>query len=267
MIINVTSKTNKVYKHIKALNSKNYREKHQEFIIEGLRLVKDAVESSIPIHLIVVSESFACFEEGQQYLQKLQRLNIQIYQFHDKLFNEIAQTQTPQGILGIVPIKDFSLEAVTKYKEMPLYIYCDGIQDPGNMGTIVRTADAFHADAVILSKGCVDIYNPKCVRSTMGSLFHLPIIKVEDTREILQYLKEKGLTIIGGHLEATDYCYQFDMKQGMVIVVGNEANGISQEALEIIDQLIKIPMPGNAESLNAAIAAGILMYEVIRQRA
>lgn len=267
MFIDITSKTNKIYKHIKNLGSKKYREKYNEFIIEGIRLVREAIDSSAQLSLLAVSESFSQSDEGKQYLQSIEKYRIKVYRVNDKMFQEITQTQTPQGILGIASMGYFSLQKLLKErKENPFYIYCDGIQDPGNMGTIIRTADAVNADGVLLSRGCVDIYNPKTVRSTMGSLFHLPIVKVGDSDETLDYLKENGLVVLGGHLKASKYCYEIDMKQGIVIVIGNEANGISKEVVTKLDYLVKIPMPGRAESLNAAVAAGILMYEVVRQR-
>lgn len=267
MFIDITSKTNKIYRHIKGLNSKKNREKHNEFIIEGIKLVKEAIESSVQISLLVVCESFAQSDEGKQHLQSLKNYQTKIYRVTDKLFQEITQTKTPQGILAIAPIQHFSLQKlIADQQENPFYIYCDEIQDPGNMGTIIRTADAANADGIILSKGCVDIHNPKTVRSTMGSLFHLPVVKVEDPIATLDYLQENGLLILGGHLKASKYCYEINMKQGIVIVIGNEANGISKDLVSKLDYLVKIPMPGQAESLNAAIAAGILMYELVRQR-
>jgi TrmH family RNA methyltransferase len=192
--------------------------------------------------------------------------HIDVYKFTDQMFKDISHTETPQGILGVVSIKQYSVDHLSGNKNAPFYVFCDGVQDPGNMGTIIRTADAAGADVVILSKGCVDIYNPKTVRSTMGSMFHVPIIKAEDTVQMMHHVKKNGIHIISGHLSASTYHFDTNMKKGIMIVIGNEGNGISDEVVKLSDYLVKIPITGNAESLNAAVAAAILMYEVVRQR-
>ncbi|WP_094547452.1 TrmH family RNA methyltransferase [Petroclostridium xylanilyticum] len=266
MYIEITSTANKIFKHIKSLGSKSYREKYNEFVIEGARLIKDALQSSAPVNTIVINDSFLGQRDNSEILELISKSDIKIYKLNDRMFKDISHTETPQGILGVVSTKLYSIREIINKTNLSFYIFCDGVQDPGNMGTIIRTADAAGADAVILSKGCVDVYNPKTVRATMGSLFHLPIIKIEDTVEALLYFKQMGLCVISGYLSNSVYHFDVDMKKGVVIVVGNEANGISDEVIKLSDYLVKIPIIGQAESLNAGIASGILMYEVVRQR-
>lgn len=278
MLINIVSTANKTFKHIKALGRKNYREKHKEFVIEGVRLLKEALQSHAPIKAVLVSESFLKNDQNRAFLDKLlMDVNNRpphpppptphsIYTCNDRMFKEMTHTETPQGILAVAAVQSRSLKDITE-DHRPFFVYCDAVQDPGNMGTIIRTADAAGADAVIVSGGCADIYNPKTVRSTMGSLFHLPVIKVEDSRAALSDLKERGLKVIAGHLCVTaKNHFEVDMKRGLVLVIGNEANGVSKPIVELSDYIVKIPILGRAESLNAGIASGILMYEIVRQR-
>lgn len=268
MFIEITSRANKYYKHIKSLGTRSYREKNKQFIIEGIRLLEDAIQSGAELQALVFSSSFMQNNENKSLLDFIDSnvgKDVKRYQMDDKMFKEISHTETPQGILAVVTMKRLTLEDV-KAKNTPFYIFCDAVQDPGNMGTIIRTADAAGVDAVILSKGCVDIYNPKTVRSTMGSLFHVPAVKIENSTDTLHMLKKKGLSVVSGHLSAAKQHFEVNMKKGVVLVVGNEANGVSDEVLKMSDEKVVIPIMGQAESLNAGIASGILMYEVVRQR-
>ena len=142
----------------------------------------------------------------------------------------------------------------------------DSIQDPGNLGTMIRTADAAGFTGMIISKGCVDVYNPKVLRSTMGSIFRMPLCFTDKLENVLENIKLKGIRVYASHLSAKESCYEINMTNNIAIIIGNEANGISNEILPYADKLIKIPMYGRTESLNASIAAGILMFECVRQR-
>lgn len=133
------------------------------------------------------------------------------------------------------------------------------------MGTIIRTADAAGMTGVIVSKGCVDVYNPKVLRSTMGSIFHIPICQSQDIFETMDRMKKRGIKICAAHLEGSCDYFDLEYKNNIAIVIGNEANGISEEVKNFADILVRIPMPGRAESLNASVAAGILMYEILRK--
>lgn len=261
----ITGKANKTFKYVKSLGQKNYRDKNKTFLIEGYRLVNDALKSGARIHMVAVNDEFLKRHESNSVLDILARRKVDIYKFPMQMFKEISYTENSQGIIAVVGMEPFTMTNL-KMTEAPFYVFCDNVQDPGNLGTIIRTADAAGVEAVLLSKGCVDIYNPKTVRSTMGALFHLPVIKIEDTLQTLSYLKEKKLNVISGYLDASKYHFDIDMRGGIVIVIGNEANGISDQVIQLSDYLVKIPIPGHAESLNAGIAAGIIMYEAVRQR-
>ncbi len=268
-IIDITSCANRTFKQLKALARKSYRDKYGMFIIEGTRLVEHAMKTQADIIHIVISETFEEDKNGQLFLQHFNTLQkskeIEVYKMSAPMFKEIANTDTPQGIAAVIRTKSISLEQVQIPAEA-FFVLCDELQDPGNLGTIIRTADAAGADAILLSKGCADVYNPKTVRASMGSLFSVPIIKVEDVAMVSRSLKQKGLQLVIGDITATRQHFEVDMKKSVVLVIGNEANGVSAPMIQLADEKVKIPVIGSAESLNASIAAGILMYEVVRQR-
>ncbi len=254
MMQHIDSTQNKIVKEIKSLSNKKDREKKKLFLLEGERLISE-IPSAEDIAYIAVSESYG----GN--IDKYEN----VYVLNDKLFSSVCETVSPQGIMAVCRIKD-SKPLIADNDKAPLYIVLENVADPGNMGTIIRTADAAGADAVFLSSGCVDIYNPKVIRSTMGSIFHLPIYRNVDTLELMCGLNEKGIMTVVSHLKGFLTPYSVDMTQGCAIFIGNEANGISDELTDEAECLVKIPMPGNAESINAGVAGGILIYEAVRQR-
>lgn len=255
----------KQQKLIKGLRqSKNNRMKNRCFFVEGLKNVAEAIESSHEIRFVVTSDGF--LELNADSIKKLTGKipESRLYRVSDKVFNELADTVTPQGILAVINFKDVHIENILKQNF--LIFALDRIQDPGNMGTIIRTADAAGADAVVIGKGCVDIYNPKVVRSAMGSLFHIPLVHTDDLVKTLIALKKKGGKVVTTHLGAKKQYYDVDFSTGTVIVMGSEDEGVSKEIAAVSDELVRIPMPGKAESLNVAIAHGIIAFEAVRQR-
>ncbi|HJV44406.1 MAG TPA: RNA methyltransferase [Bacillota bacterium] len=239
------------------LLSKKGRMKDGLYIIEGEHLVEEALKAKMNIDCLII-------QVGQEH--KLHHLEIgatQIYYVTDAVMRKLTETQTPQGICAIVQIERPSIEDIVTDKSFILIL--DALQDPGNLGTIIRTADAVGVDAIILGRGTVDLYNPKVIRSTMGSIFHIPIVE-EDLECLLPQLKEMGFKRIAASLEGS-VAYDQPIYDGPIaIVIGNEANGVSGQVLDQCEARIKIPIYGKSESLNAAIAAGIILYEVIRQR-
>jgi len=250
---------------IKALKeSKIARVKNQCFIVEGLKSVEEVIGSDFEIRFIVLSDIF--LSSNNVLLKKLwdKIPKDHLYRVSDKTFAELADTVTPQGILAVANFSEIGIEDILK--DNFLIVALDKIQDPGNMGTIIRTADAAGADGIIVGKGCVDIYSPKVVRSAMGSLFHVPIVQTDDLGETLIELKQKGGKVVTTHLSAKQYYYNVNYRKSTVIVMGSEAEGVSKNISNISDELIKIPMPGRAESLNVAVAHGIVIFEAARQR-
>ncbi len=259
----ITSSSNKLIKEIKLLHKKKGRWNTKSFFIEGIRSVEQCIKSGEKVKYIVYSSELLS-ESGQDFINDVESEAFDIYEVTQELFKDISDTDTPQGILAVVQFNEYKLEDILN--DNNFLILLDRVQDPGNLGTIIRNSDAFGANGVIVTSGCVDIYNPKTIRSTMGSIFQIPIVHMDSTVEAIETLKNQGISVISSSLDTDNYSYDIDFKSDCALVVGNEASGISGEVIESSDQLVKIPMAGDAESLNAAVASGVLMYEVLRQR-
>lgn len=249
----IESNQNKIIKEVNALKAKKERDKTGLFILEGKRLV-DEIPNSWEIKYLLKAESYS------------ENINFEnVYTVKDSLFEKISETVNPQGILAVCHIKEFDVTNVD-YSNSPFFVVLENVTDPGNMGTLIRTADAAGADGIFLSKGCVDIYNPKVIRATMGSIFHLPIYRNLTLMDLMEDFKDNNVKTLAAHLKGTSTPYKVDMTTACAVIIGNEANGLSDEISEMASDLVKIPMPGKAESMNAGIAGGILIYEAVRQR-
>lgn len=256
MTFTITSSKNEKFKFFKSLKLKKSRTEHKKYTVEGTKSVKEALAAECDISAILLSKSFSeneNFDVGE---------GINTYIISDEIFPQLSSTETPQGIIAVINSEERKLVPDIK----KAYIYCDRIQDPGNLGTIIRTTDAAGFGGVLMSEDCVELYNPKTVRSSMGSFFHTDIFEKIGTHN-LKELKELGFSVVCGVLADNTVEYtNADFTKPVIIVVGNEANGISDEILNLSDINIKIPIDGRAESLNAAVAAAVIMYEVRRQR-
>ena len=187
---------------------------------------------------------------------------------HDSVFNKVAYTSTPQGVLAIVEKPNYQVKNIIKNPNSTLLVL-ENIQDPGNLGTMIRTAEGAGFTGIILSDDCVDILNPKVIRSTMGAIYRMPYAYARDEdgfHEILKEVKNNNITIFAAHLEGAKFYDKVEYQEKCAILIGNESNGLKEETAKIADGLIKIPMKGKVESLNAAVAAAVIMYEVARQR-
>ena len=255
----ITSTGNSQVKRLLQLQKKSKaRNEEKVFLVEGLRMFMEVPEERV--EKVYISETL--------YNKKKQELNLERFSIEvlsDSVFQHVADTKTPQGILCVVNQKEYDLETVLDI-ENPHFVVLDNLQDPGNLGTIVRTAEAAGVDAVFLSKESVDIYNPKTIRSTMGSIYRMPIIYIEDLLELLSTFKQKGIKSYAAHLEGENSYDKENYQSGTAILIGNEGNGLREEVSNSADTWVRIPMGGKVESLNAAIAASVLMFEVYRQR-
>lgn len=255
----ITSTGNSQVKRLLQLQKKSKaRNEEKVFLVEGLRMFMEVPEERV--QKVYISETL--YNKKKQEL-KLEKFSIEV--LSDAVFQHVSDTKTPQGILCVVNQKEYDLEAVLN-AENPHFMVLDNLQDPGNLGTIVRTAEAAGVDAVFLSKESVDIYNPKTIRSTMGSIYRMPIIYVEDLQELLERFKQKEIKSYAAHLEGKNTYDKEDYQRGTAILIGNEGNGLREEISRSADVWVRIPMEGKVESLNAAIAASVLMFEVYRQR-
>ncbi len=260
----ITSVKNNRVKDWASLKQKKYRTQLGMYLAEGIRLVEEAVASGAPIEAILISGDL---QSGRydKIVNGVASLGTNLYEVTEQVLEHVADTKTPQGVVAIIKQTVGDPRQFLQNKTNPLYLVLDSIQDPGNLGTMIRTADAVGASGVFLGKTCVDLYNPKVVRATMGSLYHLPLFEV-DLETFLPLMKEQGLTIVGTATEADKTVFQHDFTQGTVLVIGSEAHGLSEGVAALVDHNISLPMPGQAESLNAAIASSVMMYEALRQR-
>lgn len=254
-MLEIESKNNNLFKEIKKLKEKKHRIKSNKYLIEGLRFVEEAIKSKVSIDSIIFTESFK--EKNPELFLKINE-NIKLIQMNEALLKQLCSTENPQGIVGVINMQNKEL------KSGELVVLVDKVQDPGNMGTIIRTAHAAGAAGIVMTKGTVDIYNDKTLRSTMGSIFYIPIVE-DDSLDFVKSLKKEGYKLVVSSLQGKNNFFEENLQGKVMIAVGNEGNGVSEEVYDIADIKVKIPMPGEAESLNVAVATSIMIYEKIRQ--
>jgi TrmH family RNA methyltransferase len=255
-LITIESKENTFFKLAKKLKDRKGRNKEQKYIIEGFRLIQEAFKAGCKIDSVVVNSDGE--KKINQYLEEYID-NVKVYLMEDSLFSHLTSTENSQGIIAVLDIEDKRENLNGEF-----YLLCDKVQDPGNLGTIIRTAHAAGVTGIILTKGTVDIYNDKVIRSTMGSIFYVPIIHDNDL-SFLKGLKNDGFSLVATSLQESKDFFREDLSGKIILSVGNEGNGISDEIFDMADIKVKIPMPGGAESLNVAIATSIILFERVRQ--
>ena len=255
----ITSASNQKIKNLISIIQKSRARRERDvFITEGVKMFQEAPMDKIVE--VYVAESF--YETGTAR-EKIQQCGYEI--LSDELFKKVSDTQTPQGILCVMKQYHYELEDLFQ-KENPLFLILEDIQDPGNLGTMIRTAEGAGVDGIIMTKGTVDIYNPKTIRSTMGSVYRMPFIYTDDLLGVMKQLQEKQVKLYAAHLKGNQFYHQLDFKGATAFLIGNEGNGLKDETADAADVYMKIPMEGKVESLNAAVASVILMYEAARQR-
>lgn len=237
------------------------REETGTFVVEGVRLAEEALNNQWVVQFGLWSNQLS--DRGERFLQRLKSLQVPMEEIPASLMSKISDTESPQGILLVMAKKVWSLPT-----PLDFLVVLDGVRDPGNLGTILRSATAFGVQAVILIKGSVDPLSPKVVRSAMGAHFQLPILDMS-AGELVHFCHEQiqpALKIYLADIRSAIPCWDVDLRTPLALVIGGEAAGASQELVELADGRLLIPMPGRSESLNAAVAASVLLYEVVRQR-
>lgn len=259
----ITSTSNAKIKRIVQLRKKKKaRDAEGVFLVEGIRMFREIPEKLL--QEIYISES--CEEkEGKEIRRRASACGIRPELVSDGVFAYLSDTQTPQGILCVVRQLSYSLEEVAD-ASCPHMLVLDRLQDPGNVGTILRTAEGAGVTGILLDGECADIYNPKTIRSTMGSIFRMPFYYIQDLEEGIRYLKKRGICTYAAHLEGKRAYDEEDYRKPCAFLIGNEGNGLRPEIADLADTYIRIPMAGEVESLNAAIASAVLMFEAGRQR-
>jgi TrmH family RNA methyltransferase len=252
-------------KELLKLKTQKGRKTQGRFLIEGMRLCEEMANSNWEAESVLFSSSFQNSSSGKKLLQKFERRNVKTIPVKDEVVKKLSDTVTPQGIIAVVKIKEFSLNELWS-ESSNIILALDAIRDPGNVGTLIRTADAFGIDGVILSSDTVELYNPKVVRSTMGSIFHLPIFDEVDLEKTIPQLKRSNFKIYGTDAKEGKDLDKLDFSARICLLIGNEAEGLNKNLLDLSDEIIRIPIFGKAESLNASVAGGILLYEITKRK-
>lgn len=256
----ITSTSNQQVKNLLQLQKKGKSRREQQlFVVEGIRMFAEIPSEWIA--QIFVSESFLLANPDKLFGKEYEVLA-------DRVFEHVSDTKTPQGVLGVVKMPVYTLEDILKNQEgqRPMVLLLENLQDPGNLGTMFRSGEGAGVSGIIMDKTTVDIFNPKVVRTTMGGIYRVPFLIVEDIKDGIRMLQEQSIHVYAAHLEGS-CCYdEPDYTTGCGFLIGNEGNGLTKEASDMADRYIRIPMGGQLESLNAGVAASLLMYEANRQR-
>ena len=252
---------NQLQKRIITLQKKpKARREERAFVVEGRKLYEEIPRGRC--ELTVVSESFVKAKGNESLLK-----GVKYEVVSDQVFESMTDTKTPQGILAVVRRVDYTLDSLLRAgKGEPLLLLLEHLQDPGNLGTIFRAAEAAGVRGILLDEDCVDVYNPKTIRGTMGAIFRVPFCIVPDPVKAAQELERRGITCYAADLKATHAYDEADLKKASCFMIGNEANGLSEALKAAAVERVIIPMLGKGDSLNAAMAATILMFEAARQR-
>lgn len=265
----ITSAANKRVRNVMALSGKSKeRRKQKLFVAEGVKMFLEAPDEQI--REVYISEEFKQDKEGFATVSdKLSKISCQkdtlVETVKTDIFQKMCDTRTPQGILCLVEMPEHDLGKILD-GEKGLYLILENIQDPGNLGTMIRAGEGAGISGIIMSSHTVDIFNPKTIRATMGSIYRVPFVYVEDLEESITGMKEKGIRVYAAHLEGQNAYDREDYHKAAAFLIGNEGNGLSRRIADMADSYLKIPMLGKVESLNAAIAATLLIYEAARQR-
>lgn len=258
----ISTSNAKIKRIVQLRKKKKARDAEGVFLVEGIRMFREIPEKLL--QEIYISESCEG-KEGKEIRRRASACGIRPELVSDGVFAYLSDTQTPQGILCVVGQLSYSLEEVAD-ASCPHMLVLDRLQDPGNVGTILRTAEGAGVTGILLDGECADIYNPKTIRSTMGSIFRMPFYYIQDLEEGIRYLKKRGICTYAAHLEGKRAYDEEDYRKPCAFLIGNEGNGLRPEIADLADTYIRIPMAGEVESLNAAIASAVLMFEAGRQR-
>lgn len=264
----ITSMTNQRVKRIVQLNKgAGLRKKEDVFVAEGIKMFLEAPEEKL--EEVYISENFSGHcelpgEDGKKIKEKLESCGYETVS--EEVFAKISDTQAPQGILFVVRQQHYMLEDMLQQEKTPLFLVLENIQDPGNLGTILRSGEGAGVNGIIMSRDTADIYNPKVIRATMGSVYRVPFCYEEDLERAIGRMKDAGTEILAAHLSGEKSYEQCDYRKASAFLIGNEGNGLTEATAALADTKVKIPMAGKVESLNAAVAASLLMFEAARQR-
>lgn len=260
----IKSRENKIFKWIKGLTETKKRKEGKRFLLEGFTFVKEALEKNPElVDCVILGEGFTKSEKGKEFLNLLTENKITYHIFSTSLIKEISSTETPQGIMAVIKQKEYQDISIFLEKEPNIVVLLEEIQEPNNVGAIIRVSLAAGVSAVFYTKGTADPYSLKSVRASAGAILYLPVIRIDETKGAIKILKEKGFQIVATVPEGGESLFKAEFNKKVAILLGNEARGISENAKALADKLITIPMNEKAQSLNVAVSAGIVLYHII----
>ena len=255
----ISSTKNEQVKTVIELKKKaKARNEAKLFVVEGVRMVSELPKERT--EKLYVSESFLKNPENEKFLEEYPKYEA----VTDSVFAAMSDTQSPQGVMALIRQYEYGIDDILKAEGAAHLMILENLQDPGNIGTILRTADAAGYKLAVVMKGTADVFSPKVVRAATGSLFRMPVVFMDSEEELLEFTSAAGKKLVATCFDTDLYYYDVNLKENIALIIGNEGNGISETLIASSDVKIKIPMHGNIESLNASVAAGILMYEAVR---
>ena len=260
----ITSLTNPKIKQVVKLRDRRFRDNADLFLIEGYRELLRAVDSNLEIQELFICREFFLGENEDSLIQKAISCGAEVYECQKNVFQKISYRDRPDGLLAVAPQRHYSLDVLSK-KENPFIVVAEAIEKPGNLGTILRSADAVGVDGVIVCDRCTDIHNPNVVRASVGTLFTVPVVEISSS-DTLEWLQKNNIMTVAATPSAKEMYTEVDLKGPVALVVGTEQYGLSELWMEHSNCKVKIPMLGEADSLNVAMATTLLLYEVLRQR-
>ena len=249
----------KSWKEYQKLRMKKYRDTWRLFTVEGVRLCQEALTAGWPVEAAFCSESFLSSENYEVLLKTLKKEGLSLTTLKENSFKKLAETEQPQGILLVISIPEVNNEQTLSFAGSNLILVLDGIRDPGNMGTLIRSADWFGVELIISTSDTVDYYNPKVVRASMGSIFHIKLLTAENISDIILNLKKQKFQIISTSPSSIKSIADIQVQSPVALILGGEAEGVAQDLQKIADENIAIKKYGKAESLNVSVAGGILL--------
>jgi len=264
----ITSLQNRRVKYLRSLRLRKYRQRERQYMIEGLRIVEEALDRGAPVETLIYAPDLLVSERAEPLVMAVEpdrRLAVS-----EQVFRSLSERDDPQGLAAVVRIEEPDLQALAVGEDLLLIVACE-LQDPGNLGSIVRTADAVGASGVVIVEPSVDLYDPQCVRATMGSLFALPIAHLTDSKKLLAWWTElrrqqPRLAVVASSAHGAIDHFDVDYRRPTILLVGNERRGLPEDMREACDVLVRLPMVGSATSLNVSAATAALAYEIVRQR-
>jgi TrmH family RNA methyltransferase len=260
----LTSKDNTTVKFLMSLSDQKVRKKENVFLIEGVKMVEEALRDKAGVIQVVASPSLA-LHQGKGLMKLAKTAGTDILWISDRLLDRLAESKTPQPVMAVVALREYTEDALLAVPP-GLAIICHQLQDPGNLGTIIRTAEAAGAAGVVVTENTVDAYHPKTIRATMGSILRLPVLRIPSLEGFLMTGKKKGFQSVALVLNARTTCFDLDLTIPTLAVLGREGSGLPEEILTQVDHLASVPMAGSIDSLNVATSAAVVLYEAVKQR-